>query len=678
MLRLVNILWVLCLLVACSSDHVVDARGELQIANGSIEFPNTWVGFPTEAHLIVNNTGRATLRLSIEISEPFSVTRTEVAISAGDGHKIPILFNPGVPGRHDHQMQVNLPGGEAKTVYLIASALPVPPCGGEPCVAATFDPVKGECIREVLSDGSACTSGNPCAVDEQCHIGKCLGKPKDCGEDDICTARVCEPSTGACIEIDKTSECPTPANRCQTATCNPVFGCGVKDVRDFTSCGPADCREASLCRSGKCEQLRPPDGTPCNASCGPGKCKDGECNRREGAVLGLAARYNVEEGTELVFDGITDFSGMVYWVECGPSGCELVSMTPQGFRRWSAPLPFFSVEQGGTVLVDRWVLLVGARMAQVVAHDGVDGELKWSIDLRDALEEAFACGATCELRNGRLTLVDEGSVLYTASIAEAGGEATRTFLSLLDVGADTPGWSKKLEGLFAGRGPIADEEGHLYFSVSNQGATSLVSLTADGEERWRKVLDAAAWPVAVSEGQLVLSDTRLVATEGGSDLPLGATAAREQRLSPLLGATGYFFFADPDGALLVQPWEPSTGQTTPAVQVLPAPQAGDPSPYFTSPLLTQARGALFSMSQWGAQGWSTELVEVRGDGREARRCEVPSQAIFSGTASLRSNTWIAPRAGGVEFYTMPPSVGEVSGMGWVGPGGGPEGGGRPR
>lgn len=687
MVRWLMATWALFFVVACSQDEVFDARGELKIASRVVEFPRTFVGYPTQADLVVHNTGRATLVLALEPPAQFTVGKREWRIPAGDGHRIPIGFSPLTPGSHDSQLKTILPDGTVAMVDLVATAASPPSCVGEPCVDASFDPVAGVCIRERKPDRSPCISGNLCRQDEVCDAGECKGEPKNCGKGDKCTEYTCNTATGECEEIDLTPECPAPTQLCLQRSCHPVSGCGFKPREDYTRCGDFSCAAAELCKGGQCQKMVAPDDMPCNASCGSGLCKQGKCSRKEGPVLSLRSRYLVEEGKEIVFDGISDWAGAIYWVECGPERCELGSRTYEGFPRWKEPLPFSSVAPGGTLLsradVKQSVLVAGETLP-IVASYGLDGDSEWKVDLTASVKPAsFSC--PCAYANGALTAVGTGHVLFSVTVGQldvldaAAGTGQRTTLTLLDVETGEVVWSLDLKAPLIGERPIADEEGNLFLLLGPPEASVVRALSPDGATRWSRSLPGGgSVPVAVSDGVLALAGSRLLSTDDGSDLPLQDNMGTTQALPPLLGPRGYLFYSNPDRALWVQPWDPFTGVASPAVEVLPA-QVGVPPPHFTAPLLSLGRGAILSMSQWTGADWFTELVEIKDDGSEARRCEVPWPEPFTGRASLRANTWVAP-VGRTElrFYSMPETAGSVSSRGWVGPGGNAEGGGTPR
>lgn len=673
------VLWIAWMWAGCGSDHIVDATGELALANKVVEFPPTRVGFPTEAPLVVHNSGKVRLPLSIEVAPPFSVTATEVLIGAGDGHRIPIRFDPDRAGRHDGQMKVHLGEGRVETVDLVASAQPADLCPTSPCVDAKV--VDGICQTTVREDGASCEPEDLCLVEGVCREGVCHGKPKVCEGGDACTKFVCETETGSCVPVDLTSQCPGSSNPCLDPACDPIFGCGLKKV-SRRRCGPADCRRVNVCVDGACESFDTPDGEPCNATCGSGKCRSGECHRDEGPILDEPIVYDAAEGRRIVFDGVTDGAGIAWFVECGGEGCELIALAPEGRLGAPVALPFASVGHGGTLVVGDRVAVASSLEPSIFVHTRGDDPPPRQVDLWAEIQSVgVAC--PCEVTGGALTRLGGTSILFSASVQGSGHGAPSGFVARLDWETGEVAGALRLDGPLVGERPISDEAGNVYLATSKTASTSTVlSLMKAGDTwvtRWEREFsgDSIA-PVATAEGQLVLSDSRLLSTEDGSDRPLGPTAGRRMELAPLLGGVGYFFYPGEAGALLVQPWEPASGATRAAVEVLP-PQLGGVPAGFTSPLLSQGRGALVAMSQWTGSDWFTEILEVRGDGTEARRCEVPSTRRYEGRGGLQGGFWIAPRGDrGLDFYRMPSAASEVSGAGWVGPGGNPQGGGKPR
>jgi hypothetical protein len=146
-----------------------------------------------------------------------------------------------------------------------------------PCQAGSCNPETGLCDDEDRPDGTLCTDGNPCTLDDECVSGECTGTARICEPLDQChVAGTCNTQTGVCTNpkrqdgatCDDNSVC-TEADSCQDGTClgSPIV------CNDENPCTDGSCVEGTGCvhtpNSATCD-----DGNPCTTGdvCGGGAC----------------------------------------------------------------------------------------------------------------------------------------------------------------------------------------------------------------------------------------------------------------------------------------------------------------------------------------------------------------------------------------------------------------------
>ncbi len=112
----------------------------------------------------------------------------------------------------------------------------------DPCNQGVCDPVDGACIKSPANENDSCDDGNGCTADDRCSGGVCGGAGTvDCDDGDPCTADSCAPATGQCehAEIDgcclDDGECDD-GDPCTEDTCSE--GGGSCDNRRIAGCGP--------------------------------------------------------------------------------------------------------------------------------------------------------------------------------------------------------------------------------------------------------------------------------------------------------------------------------------------------------------------------------------------------------------------------------------------------------
>lgn len=687
-MRLFAALLSAALLVGCGSDvRTTDARGELVIDQSIIEFPRTFVGYPTKADFVVKNTGFTRLSMQLAITGPYSMENGRPSIHGGAKEGLPVTFDPGRAGRHEGVLSVTI-DGETREVLLVGLAEDPPACvPSGPCFVVEFDPKSGECVETMLPNDAPCESGNKCQVVEVCADGVCVGQQRNCFDDNVCTTDSCEPSIG-CVSVDQSSSCPQTSNPCKVAICDRDDGCGFADAPDFTPCGDADCRTADVCIGGTCERVDVPDGIECIDECGLGKCKDGECERPEGDRLRQLWSYEPPAGNTVVFGGVSDGAGQLYWTESDRNGVtSLVSATPGGVIRYRAPT-FFpgDVDERGVVLEEGLLLVAGAASPGVQAFLPSDGSSPWERTLGDELS-AEVGGCPCLVSGGSLTRTETSRVAYAARVHRgAGGLATHTLVAVIRTGSGEVAWAQGFEGALAAP-PVADELGNLYLLVEHLSPdpqeAELISIDPAGGERFRVPAARGAVPLSVWDERVQQAADVLLATADGArvgtlgyDDPNAAVPIHNEEGS-------YTFTTSPSGNLVARAFTAS-GSARGTLQLFdPLQLAGPLPPRWSEPALTRRNSALLSTSVPKIDGsYESLLVELHIDDDGAfemrRACTLGMDAAVTGPFSLRAGKWVVHASEGaftgIRSYEVP--LADPAAHGWVGPLGNPLGGGR--
>lgn len=169
-------------------------------------------------------------------------------------------------------------------------------CQGDPidcrdldraCAKGVCDPPSGVCIAVALEEGSQCSDGDRCTIDDACTAGLCKGQALDCTHlSDDCHSGVCDPLTGLCrvdpvvdgTACDDQQAC-TGGDVCIAGNCQGV----QKDCSGFAdNCKKGVCSSAS----GQCVSQDLADGSVCDDGQGctvDDRCVTGVCRGREKA-----------------------------------------------------------------------------------------------------------------------------------------------------------------------------------------------------------------------------------------------------------------------------------------------------------------------------------------------------------------------------------------------------------
>lgn len=688
--------------LGCSEDRLADATGEVRVLpEEAVEFPRTYVGYPTTAIATVENTGRAPADLAVSVDGPFQLAPPPGRIPGAGAVDLFLSFAPEAPGSAAGTLVV-VAGGKRFERPVTATAVALPDCSTAlACRIASFDPTTGSCLHEPAPDGAACSSH--CVADGQCLDGVCRGAGDGCDDGDPCTRDLIADD---CTCRHETLPDRPSADPCRTETCVPGVGWQETLLPDGTVCGEVNECVGHFCREGSCqaggEALEGSicqDGSPCRR---PGRCRRGtggvmECRPApDEFTMAPVWRVAPAGGREIHFDAVTD-DFYVYWAECDAGGCGLRSISPLVYRddetgsgmpdpdpldftydpfdRWNGPVAMFSgeVNRNGGLFLSRGRLYSTLRTGWLEAYETGLGEPVFRLDLT-AHGIPVGRGGTAVNAHGDVVLL----------LAAPGEAAPRTVLAVSPEGELV--WKVRREGFL--RGLLADEHGHVYLGEETDQTLHLVSLDGDGNERF--AVEAPGKPLAAFGGRLVHGDGTLRSTADGT--PVGnplPVLVPDSPLPPLLspgaGWLGGYPLVEQVPAwdrFSLLPFDPITGEGKETWLEL----GSGATPWGRSePLLLPGPGServlVVRSNSTDPCANASILVEAKGDGTPVTDCRL-APGSYGGPATVLSSLWITHDAcrGMVTAFLL-----EVAGQGprslaprgWIGGGGDPGRGNRP-
>jgi hypothetical protein len=164
----------------------------------------------------------------------------------------------------------------------------LPPSGPDsPCLAASCDPMTGQCGLLATNNSSPCEDGDLCSLGDTCVEGSCqAGSSVNCNDGNTCTDDSCESAIG-CLNTANTAPCSdnnvcTNDDICDAGACQSGMPLNCDDGNQCN--GLESCEPLTGCSAGK--PLVCDDGNPCNGvesctsegGCQPGlplSCDDG-------------------------------------------------------------------------------------------------------------------------------------------------------------------------------------------------------------------------------------------------------------------------------------------------------------------------------------------------------------------------------------------------------------------
>lgn len=320
-------------LAGCRSGALAPTENAPRVEPSELDFGEVFVGRSATRQVQVSSGSRASLRFEGEVEGPGFSAPTEVTLAGAEPTTIELTFTPAQEGSATGSL--TLTGANVTlVVQLRGVARPAVICGTSsvPCTHLVADD-HGICREVATPDDSACAE--PCITGGRCLAGVCRGSPIDCDDRDACTNDRCSAERGC---LHEATRCPSPADPCRAARCDPRVGCASVEVADGTSCGPNTCTTAKVCIAGQCREVTAPEGSECApaTACRPaGTCRNGQCERRPGTPLAPVWTFSRPPGKSLFFPGVADHAGNVYFLESNTVTTELVSLDRDGRRRFS-------------------------------------------------------------------------------------------------------------------------------------------------------------------------------------------------------------------------------------------------------------------------------------------------------------------------------------------------------
>lgn len=514
---------------------------------------------------------------------------------------------------------------------------------------------EGDCIDALVPDGSACTAA--CVEGGTCRQGVCVGAARSCDDHDACTADRCSNEKGC---LHETISCPS-SDRCHAPMCDRLGGCGTVEVKDGTACGSNDCATAHVCLSGTCRAVTAPDGSECSAATlcrGPGVCRNGACDQPPPTPLRPVWQVRAATTETLVFPGVADRLGNVFWITVGPTTTALVSVDRDGRSRFSVPLQglpsvgstLFGAPDTPLVLINDDLLAVvvvtdrntgdGSRVEVRSTRTGALQFAKGRADFEGPLQLASAA---------RFWVMGLGTVGVPARLwlelrTNMGGASWRSWIVALDPAAGVMLWN--VPGSYFEQVIADDSAVYVHEALFSQ---SLWAVDANGHQLWAQTpsssltLSSASNGVVLTAYPAVLRDAATgvgVAVDAG--LPVTSLTLRgDDRLVSVDTSTfcrQWLASVDPRTGTAVVPWQSTNLRC------------------LGEPLLTSRQSLLVGVSS------PAEVLEVGLDGSSHFTCPLSDVAV--GAAVLHGNRWIVTDGQGrVHAYDLP--VPGLATRGWV-------------
>jgi hypothetical protein len=154
-----------------------------------------------------------------------------------------------------------------------------------------------------------------CNKNAQCCSGNCIENPQGSGKVCGCAAgqtlcpgnnsciqdcppgEALDPTTCRCTQCQNASDCPTPDNECQRATCTNGL-CGVEHVPDGTSCDDLNpCTTNDVCTAGVCAGTLREGCLRCQADPDCAEVPVDQCHRAVCGAQGFCVVENRPDGT---------------------------------------------------------------------------------------------------------------------------------------------------------------------------------------------------------------------------------------------------------------------------------------------------------------------------------------------------------------------------------------------
>ncbi|MBI5611393.1 MAG: hypothetical protein HY902_21150, partial [Deltaproteobacteria bacterium] len=187
------------------------------------------------------------------------------------------------------------------------SAVVCPKVDDTVCAKNTCQAKSGLCALVPTGTGQPCDDGSACTSGDSCAVGLCSGATVDCDDQNPCTQESCSTTVG-CVHTANTAPCSdgsacTVGDHCQNAACLPGT---VTDCNDNNPCTADSCEAASGCAN----------------LVGPTTCSDGDACTTEACVGAVCVKQPVvcDDGNPCTSDACEASSGCFH--ASAPGSCD--------------------------------------------------------------------------------------------------------------------------------------------------------------------------------------------------------------------------------------------------------------------------------------------------------------------------------------------------------------------
>jgi hypothetical protein len=262
------------LLQACQCDPggVTSLEARLDVTPLALDLGEVPVGVRVQGAFTLSSTGEALVEIGrIELEEVaplggFAIINDPARrLNPTESDVLLVEARPAELGEHTAIVAIDSDAQRSPNIRIPirVRGVPAPPCDdGNACTTDTFDVGLNDCSH-TFADGAPCQPADKCVLDASCFQGVCLGGPKACDDQSMCTRDFCRQTDGHCVFIQDESLCdddnPCTEDRCAAASCEHVA------LPSGSPCDDGDlCTTLDSCFSGRCVGNGQPDGSPCD------------------------------------------------------------------------------------------------------------------------------------------------------------------------------------------------------------------------------------------------------------------------------------------------------------------------------------------------------------------------------------------------------------------------------
>ena len=155
------------------------------------------------------------------------------------------------------------------------------------CQTVACDPISGQCKTANKANGTECSDGDFCSLNDACKDGACKGQVRDCDDQNACTDDSCDKLSG-CVYQANAATCDdgdlcTTGDKCTAGACKGTLNadCACQSNDDCKAFDDGDvCNGTMACTGGKCA-VDPATVKTCDPGLG-GPCKVVFCDAQSG------------------------------------------------------------------------------------------------------------------------------------------------------------------------------------------------------------------------------------------------------------------------------------------------------------------------------------------------------------------------------------------------------------